>query len=72
MNIKDKKTDKNKKSLFKRAKTEFKKNDDQSDIVLENSEDFIDSIYARKKMMVCTNENGDEVELEQVVLKLRH
>ena len=27
--------------------------------MVENSEDFIDSIYARKKTKVCKDENGD-------------
>ena len=45
---------------------------DNQDQIIESSEDYIDSIYARKKMYTSQDEHGKSEEHEQVVIKLRH
>ena len=42
------------------------------DEMTQYSEDQIETIYARNKTKACKDEQGNDVEYEQVVIKLRH
>ena len=64
LSIHEKKKERKNRNIFNRAKTGFNKNEELPENVLENSEDYIDSIYARKKMMAHKDENGEEKYLE--------
>ena len=73
--MKDKKKNKKKHNLFAKQKTmnplanELSNSQDQ---IIESSEDYIDSIYARKKMYSSEDSHGKSDDYEQVVIKLRH
>ena len=72
--MKDKKK-KKKANLFAKQKTinpMANSLSDNQDQIIESSEDYIDSIYARKKMYTSKDEHGKSEEHEQVVIKLRH
>ena len=44
----------------------------EADEQVQNSEDSIEMIYSRNNTMKFQDEKGNEVEYEQVVLKVRH